>query len=474
MADYNLTQLNQISQPQSADLLYLVRPSSGISGDFKIQATSLQSYCASQKYSVATDNDRLNTNWGRGNAKVGDIVFVVSTGIFYEVIDTNHLDSDMGYAILPPAGNSVIQFRQGTLSEVNSIIPALGEPIVITDYPMAPVLRIGNGYKTGGFDIGPFVTSYPVSGDAFALKLLEFTGRSASAINSATGVNVTATPGAGSIDISTFHDNTGQGARGAHSIAIGNTSLASGFRAMAVGYGAIASGGAAASFGVNSWALAANSLALGGGAIAKALKSAALGVATVSVGRSAVGIGENGLNYQPYSFGLGSFDTTCGFSTQGMIHLHRYVNEADLTNLTADGQAPTANSVSNLAPNVGNAYNITSLYDDNQIVLPTFGAGFGGASYEADITVVGHNYGSNDACCLRRRALLVHNGTSWSLVGSVQTVGVDLTSAGAATWSTTITVDSGNNKLLVKAQGSLGAFTFFSARVEFTSMVWNG
>ncbi len=111
---------------------------------------------------VADDAARfaLTAGSGAGQAQAGDLVAVTATGNYYVVVDTDNLDTEAGYCALPPAGPAIVVVRQGTASELATIILESGELGYTTDTKQ---VLVGDGVTPGGNSVVPEVSISPAT-----------------------------------------------------------------------------------------------------------------------------------------------------------------------------------------------------------------------------------------------------------------------------------------------------------------------
>lgn len=92
----------------------------------------------------------------------------------------------------------------------------------------------------------------------------------------------------------------------------------------------------------------------------------------------------------------------------------------------------------------------------------------GDATFDISIRIVARRYGTNEYASFWRRALVSKNGTSTALVGSVQTIGTDIISAG--TYTVAITVEDSDDTLRVNVNGDTGYTVKWAAEVEINTV----
>lgn len=212
---------------------------------------------------------------------------------------------------------------------------------------------------------------------------------------------------------------------GAH--AEGQSTTSSGTSSHAEGQGTTASANNAHSEGGNSQATNSNAHAEGNTTIASGAAAHSQGTSTTASGDHATSMGRDSLAALRSEISLSSGQFAAQGDGQGTwLEMKRATTDATATELTLGGGAPSSTT----------RFLITS-----------------GKAYGCSMNLGARQQSGINNKQFLRQFMIENTGGTTALVGTVQTLGTDIGSVGATTWSVTITADDTNDSLSAAVTG---------------------
>lgn len=162
---------------------------------------------------------------------------------------------------------------------------------------------------------------------------------------------------------------------------------------------------------------------------------------------NALGTNSGNLVARTHSFGSNGYLPHKGMVTRNFVtdYLHARTTDANAKTMTRDGDPPGTTD-----PN----------YTRNTIPVPV------GESITFVLDVLAQSAGGEDAKAFRRRFTIRNKGGDTGLVGSVETVGTDQTTTGAAAWAVSVIADNTYETVQVQVTGAA------NTTIEWQGRLW--
>lgn len=247
--------------------------------------------------------------------------------------------------------------------------------------------------------------------------------------------------GSRAVDLQLSRSGATRVASGTGAFAAGVDNISSSSNTVTLGYFNTASASEAVAMGYNNNASNSRAFAIGSGNTASGTSAGAFGEANTSSAYASMAFGYSAVSR--HAGGLAWSGTLQG--SAGDIQAVENLVYANTTNATQTEMFGSWN--------LGERFTLAS-----------------DRSLAATITIQAQEAGAEDAAMYVRKVLIRNNGGTTAIVGSVETIGTDVESAGASSWDVSITANDTNDALLIQVTGEASTNIRWIARISGTEI----